>query len=289
MTTIGVGVTLPDHVRPLVRGWLHGNVVALPGPVPTLVDSGYHTGSDEVWSFANEALGGRPAQLLLTHVHSDHAGGVAALRERGVDRVLAHPDAQRIVAAWDEPALWLGATQQHLPRFRIDGPLPEEVMAGDRPWRVLEAPGHATGGVMFLDERSGVLISGDALWEDGLGAVNPWIDGEERFTLARTTLDRIASLDVRWVVPGHGEPFTDVRGALARARSRLAYVDARRDRLQELMVAGLVHFRAMAAAEEGRPPAPADLARWAGELAEAFPVDGQDPASVARAALARLG
>jgi hypothetical protein len=35
-------------------------------------------------------------------------------------------------------------------------------------------------------------------------------------------LDLIASLPVRLVIPGHGAPFTDVAGALARARSRLA-------------------------------------------------------------------
>ena len=36
----------------------------------------------------------------------------------------------------------------------------------------------------------------------------------------RATLEMLAGLDIRVVIPGHGEPFTDVAGALDRARER---------------------------------------------------------------------
>ena len=36
----------------------------------------------------------------------------------------------------------------------------------------------------------------------------------------RATIDMLAGLDIRVVIPGHGEPFTDVAAALARARKR---------------------------------------------------------------------
>src|SRR4030095_15136355 len=35
------------------------------------------------------------------------------------------------------------------------------------------------------------------------------------------TLEMLAKLDVSIVIPGHGEPFTDVAGALERARKRI--------------------------------------------------------------------
>jgi len=248
-------VTLPDHVgrrvKVLARGWLHGNVVALPGADPVVIDTGYHRGAAAVEAFAVEALGTLQVPIWLTHVHADHAGGVAALRAVGAGPVLAHDDARAIVDRWDERALWLGATGQELPRFGCDGSLvPGHVLSGgDRAWQVVDAPGHATGGVMFFEPHDGVLISGDALWEDGLGAVDPWIDGPERWELALHTLDRIEALAPRWVVPGHGEPFADVAGALQRARSRLGYLRSRPDRLQALMVRGLLGFLHMARPE----------------------------------------
>jgi len=279
-------VTLPNHVRVLVRGWLHGNVVALPGDRPTLVDSGYHTGADETLAFARSQLGPRLHQVVLTHVHSDHAGGVAEIvaQAGGSLAVAAHADARDLVDRWDERGLWLGVTGQHLPRFEITETLGDQVVAGDRPWRVIQVPGHATGGVALFDPRDGVLISGDALWEDGFGAVNPWLDGEERFALAALALDRIEAVAPRWVVPGHGEPFTDVVAALQRARSRLAYMDERRDRLQALTVLGLLSFLRMGDRTLGRR----ELHSRALTIARAFPVDGQDPGAVAEAAIARL-
>jgi hypothetical protein len=42
----------------------------------------------------------------------------------------------------------------------------------------------------------------------------------------RATLDAIARLDVRIVIPGHGEPFTDVAAALDRAYARVAAFEA---------------------------------------------------------------
>ena len=69
-------------------------------------------------------------------------------------------------------------------------------------------------------------MSADALWENGFGVIFPELDGASGFAEERATLDVIAGLDVRLVIPGHGRPFDDVAGALARARSRLAYLEA---------------------------------------------------------------
>ena len=72
----------------LVRGWLDGNVVRIGHD---LVDTGYHTGIDELRAW----LVGPVERIFLTHVHSDHAGGVAAFQDEAV--VYAHPDARAIV------------------------------------------------------------------------------------------------------------------------------------------------------------------------------------------------
>jgi glyoxylase-like metal-dependent hydrolase (beta-lactamase superfamily II) len=74
------------------------------------------------------------------------------------------------------------------------------------------------------DER--VLISADALWENGFGVIFPELDGESGFAEQQSVLELIASLDVATVVPGHGAPFANVEHALERAFSRLAWLRA---------------------------------------------------------------
>jgi hypothetical protein len=64
------------------------------------------------------------------------------------------------------------------------------------------------------------------LWQNGFGIVFPELHGESGFAETGATLDLIATLDARLVIPGHGAPFTDVGPALRRARSRLDYLRA---------------------------------------------------------------
>jgi glyoxylase-like metal-dependent hydrolase (beta-lactamase superfamily II) len=71
-----------------------------------------------------------------------------------------------------------------------------------------------------------ILISADALWEHGFGVIFPELDAESGFAEQRAILERIATLDVRLVIPGHGPMFTDVRGALGRAHARLDHLAA---------------------------------------------------------------
>ena len=72
-------------------------------------------------------------------------------------------------------------------------------------------------------------------------------------------LDLIATLPVRVVIPGHGAPFTDVAGALARARSRLAGFQADPARHARHALRVLVKYHMM---EEQQQPLEA-LRDWA--------------------------
>jgi glyoxylase-like metal-dependent hydrolase (beta-lactamase superfamily II) len=75
--------------------------------------------------------------------------------------------------------------------------------------------------LIFYCEAQRCLISADALWENGFGVVFPELDGTSAFDEVAATLDVIAKLDIQTVIPGHGAAFTDVAGALQRARTRL--------------------------------------------------------------------
>lgn len=210
----------------LVRGWLHSNCVIVGGSTPTLIDTGYFTGADTLIRQI-ETLGGFAIEdlkeIYLTHVHSDHSGGCAELQTRTNATTWAHAQCRELVEEWSPRSLWLENTGQVLPRFGIDKTLvPEQsLVINGVEWTVIETLGHAVGGVSFYCRAHRLLISGDALWESGFGALHLTLEGEQIIDLAETALDNLAALDVAVVIPGHGKPFEDFEGALGRARAKL--------------------------------------------------------------------
>jgi glyoxylase-like metal-dependent hydrolase (beta-lactamase superfamily II) len=125
-------------------------------------------------------------------------------------------------------ALSFAATGQQCERFGFDGTVSpgDELVLGGLRWQALAAPGHDPHSLILYCPAHGILISADALWENGFGVIFPELDGESGFAEARATLDLIADLDVCLVIPGHGAVFTDVKAALARAYSRVDYLAA---------------------------------------------------------------
>ena len=210
------------------RGWLSSNNILFTGATETaLVDSGYVTHAAQTLALVRHALGGRPLDHLLnTHLHSDHCGGNALLAQATGCRIAIPAAEAAKVAAWDEDALSYRATGQQCARFGFDATLApgDTLVLGELRWQVLAAPGHDPHALVFFCESEGILISGDALWENGFGVVFPELAGEPGFDEVGATLDLIATLDARVAIPGHGAVFGDLPGALGRARTRLDYL-----------------------------------------------------------------
>lgn len=230
-------LALPPQVRVFVRDWLSANHVLLKSrDGHVLVDSGYsrHVPLTLALLRSAQALGDEPlAALVNTHCHSDHMGGNAAISKAyGCPVSIPEGEAPHI-AAWDEVQLLLGYAGQYADRFEPTGSLRagDSATWGDLEWRFLAAPGHDMGALMFYNPEHGILISGDALWEYGFGLVMPLEIDPTALPATRATLDVIAGLDVHLIIPGHGEPFTDVPAALDRAYRRLSAFERAPERL----------------------------------------------------------
>jgi glyoxylase-like metal-dependent hydrolase (beta-lactamase superfamily II) len=163
------------------------------------------------------------ARLINTHLHSDHCGGNALLTAQFGMPISIPPGQAAAVRAWDDDALSYRATGQRMAPFVVDDTLVPGASfhVGGHSWQALAAPGHDPHSLMFLDEERGVLISADALWQDGFGVVFPEVQGEPGFDDVAAVLEDISALKLRHVIPGHGAPFSDVPQALDRARKRL--------------------------------------------------------------------
>ncbi|MFT5681544.1 MAG: glyoxylase-like metal-dependent hydrolase (beta-lactamase superfamily II) [Myxococcota bacterium] len=293
---VGVTSAVQTGVEVVVRGWLHGNCVLLPGgEAPGVIDTGYHTGAEALvarWQGAGRALS-ELSVVLLTHIHSDHAGGVAALVAGSGAAVVAHGEADRLTRAWSPRALWLEEPiGQEMPRFGVDRVVVagDEVAVGGMVWRVVETPGHAMGGVSYYCAARRLLVSGDALWQKGFGLLNPWIDGPGVYDRAAVALDNLAGLDVETVIPGHGPPFEGFAAAVSEAQSRLEYARRSPHRLRHQVVRNTAHFTMLLHPERSVASHRQRVLDLAGALPP-LPGDavGQDDAVLAAAVCRELG
>ena len=223
-------VVLPASIKVFERGWLSSNNILLLGPGDSaLIDSGYLTHAPQTLALLQHSLDGRPLDRLInTHLHSDHCGGNALLQTHyGCHTAIPLAEAAK-VRDWDTGALSFQATGQQCERFTFDATIApgDQLLLGGLEWQALGAPGHDPHSLIFYCPQERVLVSADALWENGFGIIFPELDGESGFSEARATLELIATLDVDIVIPGHGRPFTDAGAALRRAFSRLDYLEA---------------------------------------------------------------
>jgi glyoxylase-like metal-dependent hydrolase (beta-lactamase superfamily II) len=218
---------LPSDIAVFERGWLSSNNVLLHGgDGATLIDSSHCLHAEQTIALVRQALrpGETLATLVNTHLHSDHCGGNAAVQRAFAARIVIPPGEADAIARWDDDALSYRATGQRIERFVHDALLRPggSLIVGARSWQVLAAPGHDPHSLILFDAQDGVLVSADALWENGFGVVFPELDGERAFDDVAAVLGVIERLAPRIVIPGHGAPFADVSAALQRARSRLA-------------------------------------------------------------------
>jgi glyoxylase-like metal-dependent hydrolase (beta-lactamase superfamily II) len=245
------------------RGWLSSNNVLVPDLAgATLIDTGHVNHAEQTLALVRHALAGQPlARIVNTHLHSDHCGGNATLQRAFGAAVFVPEASAQAVREWRSEGLTFDPSGQRCERFTLQGTTRagEVIEAGDRRFEVIEAPGHDPQSTILFDAENGLLLSADALWENGFGVVFPELEGEPGFADVAAVLDKIERLPVQLVVPGHGAPFSDLNAALSRSRARLAAFVAEPRRHARHGAKVLIKYHLMEVREQ-----PLDeLLRWA--------------------------
>lgn len=253
-----MSIQLPTSMLVLERGWLSANnILFFDGDDATLVDSGYVTHAEQTVDLVGHALDGRKLKRLInTHSHSDHIGGNAALQAAYDCQIIVPAGLHAAIADWDQNALLLSPLGQQGARFQHDALISDgnEVEMGGLNWQALAVPGHDMEALAYYNPEKRLLISGDALWENGFGVIFPELLGEaDGLASTRTTLEMLARLSIDTVIPGHGSPFASVDAAFERAFRRLDMFTAEMDKLAWHAIKVIVSF---AMKERRRLPIP---------------------------------
>jgi glyoxylase-like metal-dependent hydrolase (beta-lactamase superfamily II) len=162
----------------------------------------------------------RKLTCVASHTHFDHIGCHHEFPDRCVHsaeaKILADPRNEWTVAdryATDEmfdglPQGWDAARYQIRPapagRLLEGGDI---VDLGDRAFEVIHTPGHSPGGIALYEKKTGILLSGDIIYDGPLidDAYHSLVDDYVE------TLVRMRDLDVSIVHGGHFPSFGKVR------------------------------------------------------------------------------
>jgi glyoxylase-like metal-dependent hydrolase (beta-lactamase superfamily II) len=220
---------LAPGITVIERGWLNCNHVLLTSPYENvLIDSGYGRHANTTLSIVADVLSNAPLHRLInTHCHSDHMGGNRALHGKYRCRITIPAGEVKHIVPWTTQSCWSEEMDQYAEQFDFDDTIVDgdTFNAGGLIWEAIAAPGHDMDALMFWCASKRILISGDALWERGMGFVWPSLEGNapnSNIRRAFQTFDVIAALKPATIIPGHGAPFSDVKSSLEFNRSKLA-------------------------------------------------------------------
>jgi hydroxyacylglutathione hydrolase len=181
------------------------NVYVITGQVPTVIDTGTGFYSDMILKTIQKKVKLETIQqILLTHEHFDHVGGVQDFLQatQGAAQVFAHRDVvTKLQEGKSSFAELLGGVMPHI---KVDVPLTDdmEIMIGDESFHVLFTPGHSIGSLCCYSKKKKMLFSGDTVFANGGFGRYDFPGGD--FQLLLHSLERLAALDISQLYPGHG-------------------------------------------------------------------------------------
>ncbi|HHX73552.1 MAG TPA: MBL fold metallo-hydrolase [Firmicutes bacterium] len=214
------------------------NSYVVTGRRPLLIDTGYdHDACREVLFSSLEELGVKIAQLdvLMTHMHPDHSGLVSELVRLGARPYASREDADILnmrrgsedffrtyLQKCGFPAGTAVGAMLGQPGFvRNREAVPFRLLAhGDLlpvgPYRLrcLITPGHTPGHLCLYDEEKQILFAGDHILRDITPNISLWTEGSNPLADFLAELQKLCSLPVSLVLPGHRSLFSDCRGRI---------------------------------------------------------------------------
>jgi hydroxyacylglutathione hydrolase len=147
-------------------------------------------------------------KILLTHGHTDHAGGATELKERlGVPIEGPHRADLYLLERLPETGRSFGMTGARAvtpDRWLDEG---DTVTVGNASFSVLHCPGHSPGSVVFVQAEQRFAIMGDVLFRGSVGRTD--LPGGDHEALIRSIKDKILPLgDDLTFICGHGPAST---------------------------------------------------------------------------------
>lgn len=212
---------LPSWLIWAPRPFPDANLLLVTGAEPALIDSGFVAHAAQTAEWVQAHTPSPLATVVNTHWHSDHIGGNALLQGQGAAIAASVPDADALSRR--DPGCCLAEyLDQPVAAYTVDQPLRDGqvVRLGDTDWQVIATPGHTPGHLALWQPDERILATGDSMSDYDVGWVNLALDGPDAAKTALLSIEVMAELDPRLVIPAHGRIPSDPAAAFAAAHRR---------------------------------------------------------------------
>jgi glyoxylase-like metal-dependent hydrolase (beta-lactamase superfamily II) len=195
---------------------VNGNAYIIAREKLVVIDTGIPGSGKTILTYIRNTLHLDPSSIttvIITHFHTDHIGGVRALKEAapGLKTAIHEADAGYVSGRDPLPRYksFKGLLLRLFVTLRPSSFTPDIILRdGDRidGLTCVHIPGQTPGSAGFLDEESKSFFSGDTVRSDGKSL----FEGPTGFTLdiprSRDSIRKIATLEFDTLLMGHGKP-----------------------------------------------------------------------------------
>ncbi len=198
--------------------------------------------------------------FFITHLHADHLGLVTRLATDTSTVYMGEEEAGLVSGFQDSGTFWgrvaefartggipedaiQEAMKEHpgikhsppkYPEFTIVGE-GDYVSAGDYRFECVFTPGHTPGHFCLYEPDRRYFVSGDHVLGDITPNISAWFGEANPLEEYLASLDKVSTLDVELVLPGHRRVFTDLQGRIAELKS---HHDVRTEEVVKILAAG---------------------------------------------------
>ena len=135
--------------------------------------------------------------IAITHLHPDHCDATAALKDVSGAKVAVHS------SQWEYRDMLLEAASRVLgieaKKFKVDFVFEDSLEHTEL--RILHTPGHSPESICFYAADKKTLISGDLVFDKGIGRTDLPFGNTEALI---NSINTISTLDTELLLPGHG-------------------------------------------------------------------------------------
>ena len=135
--------------------------------------------------------------IAITHLHPDHCDATAALKDVSGAKVAVHS------SQWEYRDMLLEAASRVLgieaKKFKVDFVFEDSLEHTEL--RIQHTPGHSPESICFYAADKKTLISGDLVFDKGIGRTDLPFGNTEALI---SSINTISTLDTELLLPGHG-------------------------------------------------------------------------------------
>lgn len=174
--------------------------------------------------------------MVVSHYHADHIYGLQAFRDHSRAVIIAQDNSadytenretaderadERLDQRRDALAPWVDEHTRIVPPDIIFDDRLTISLGGKHFSLIFAGPAHSKSDIMMMVEPDGVLFAGDIVQNGRI----PFLNSDDVSTVHwLKALDDVRTLNPKYIIPGHGKPFSAPQEAIAFTRDYILYV-----------------------------------------------------------------